>query len=80
MSALSSIVVLHPLLLVAALILPVLWLLLRVTPPRPKTIEVPPLRLLLDLMPAQKTPARSPWWLTALRMLVAGRRGDPRAR
>ena len=72
MSALSSIVVLHPLLLVAALILPVLWLLLRVTPPRPKTIEFPPLRLLLDLMPAQKTPARSPWWLTALRMLVAG--------
>ena len=72
MSVVSSLAVLHPLLLLAALALPLLWLLLRVTPPRPQTILFPPLRLLLDLVPAQKSPARSPWWLTALRILVAG--------
>lgn len=72
MSAGFSLSLLHPLLLVAGLVLPLLWLLLRVTPPRPQTIVFPPLRLLLDLVPAQKSPARSPWWLTALRMLVAG--------
>ena len=72
MSVVSSLAVLHPLLLLAGLALPVLWLLLRVTPPRPQTILFPPLRLLLDLVPAQKSPARSPWWLTALRILVAG--------
>ena len=61
----------QPVLLLGLLSLPLLWLLLRITPPQARNIRFPPLRLILDLMPAQKTPARSPWWLTVLRLLVA---------
>ena len=61
-----------PAVLLAAAALPALWLLLRVTPPQPRRIDFPPLRLILDLVPQQQTPARTPWWLLALRLLIAG--------
>ena len=61
----------NPLLLLALAGLPVLWWLLRVTPPRPRDLRFPPLRLILDLLPEHTTPARTPWWLTALRLLIA---------
>jgi hypothetical protein len=51
--------------------LPVLWWLLRVTPPRPETVTFPPLRLLLGLRIEDETPARTPWWLTLLRLFLA---------
>ncbi len=51
--------------------LPVIWWLLRLTPPRPETVAFPPTSLLFDIKAREKTPMRSPWWLTALRMLVA---------
>ncbi len=60
-----------PWLLFGLLSLPVLWWLLRVTPPRPRRIDFPPTRLLFDIAPRQETPARTPWWLTALRLLAA---------
>ncbi len=60
-----------PLLLGALLALPLLWVLLRVVPPRPRRISFPPTRLLFDIAPREETSARSPWWLTALRMLLA---------
>jgi hypothetical protein len=62
---------LHPALLAGLLALPVIWWLLRFTPPRPRRIVFPPTRLLAGLRPDERTPARSPWWLTALRMIVA---------
>ncbi|MEK9968518.1 MAG: BatA domain-containing protein, partial [Ferrovibrio sp.] len=56
----------------AALIgLPVLWWLLRITPPQPRQVTFPPLRLLLLLRPKEETPAHTPWWLLALRLLIA---------
>ncbi len=55
----------------ACLSLPVLWWLLRVMPPRPRRIEFPPTRLLFDIAPKEETPSRTPWWLTALRLLAA---------
>ena len=61
----------NPFLLLGLAGLPVLWWLLRVTPPRPRMLRFPPLRLILDLVPEQKTPARAPWWLTVLRLLIA---------
>ena len=61
-----------PAVLLALTALPALWLLLRVTPPQPRRIDFPPLRLILDLIPQQESPARTPWWLLALRLLVAG--------
>lgn len=56
----------------AALVgLPVLWWLLRITPPQPKLVTFPPLRLLLLLRPKEETPAHTPWWLLLLRLLIA---------
>src|SRR5208282_5291561 len=51
--------------------LPLIWLLLRLTPPRPKTVPFPPVSLLLGVRSTGKTPIQSPWWLTLLRMLIA---------
>ena len=61
----------QPLLLLGLLSLPVLWWLLRVMPPRPRRVDFPPTRLLLEIAPKEETPARTPWWLTALRLAAA---------
>ena len=61
----------EPVLLLGLLSLPALWWLLRVMPPRPRRIEFPPTRLLFDIAPKEETPSRTPWWLTALRLLAA---------
>ncbi len=52
--------------------LPVLWWLLRVTPPAPRTERFPAIRLLAGLVAQHETPARTPPWLLALRILAAG--------
>ncbi len=59
-----------PALLVALAALPLLWWLLRVTPPAPRHEHFPAIRLLLGLAAAEETPARTPWWLLALRLLA----------
>ncbi|WP_366823897.1 DUF4159 domain-containing protein [Methyloceanibacter sp.] len=61
----------QPWVLLALAALPLIWWLLRFTPPSPKVVEFPPTRLLKELKPTEETPARSPWWLTLLRMLLA---------
>jgi hypothetical protein len=60
-----------PLVLLGLLSLPVLWWLLRLIPPRPRRVEFPPTRLLFDIKPKEDTPARTPWWLTLLRLVLA---------
>lgn len=60
-----------PWLLAGLAALPVIWWLLRLTPPAPARIAFPPARMLEGLKPPERTPERSPWWLTALRMLAA---------
>jgi len=60
-----------PWLLLALAALPVLWWLLRVTPPAPRRIAFPALRLLRDLPVTEETPSRTPWWLLLLRILAA---------
>jgi hypothetical protein len=60
-----------PYILLALLALPAIWWLLRVTPPSPKRIVFPPLRFLLGLKSKEETPARTPWWLLALRLAAA---------
>ena len=60
-----------PMVLSALILLPALWYLLRLTPPRPRQIDFPPLRLILDLKPKEETPARTPWWLLLLRLALA---------
>ena len=71
MVTLGSIAFLTPYALVALLAVPVIWWLLRFTPPRPEMIRFPPIRFLLGLISREETPHKSPWWLTALRTLLA---------
>jgi hypothetical protein len=61
----------EPLVLIGLLTLPVLWWLLRLFPPRPRRIDFPPTRLLLEIAPKEETPARTPWWLTLMRLALA---------
>ena len=64
-------IVAEPVLLLGLVSVPALWWQLRVMPPRPRRIEFPPTRLLFDIAPKEETPSRTPWWLTALRLLAA---------
>ena len=48
-----------------------LWWLLRVTPPAPRTQDFPAIRLLLGLRAREETAARTPWWLLVLRTVAA---------
>src|SRR4051794_18165502 len=60
-----------PWILAGLLSLPAIWWLLRVTPPAPRRVPFPPLRLLRGLTATEETPARTPWWLLLLRLIVA---------
>ena len=60
-----------PWILAALAALPVLWWLLRVTPPLPRRTPFPPLKLLRGLQDEEQTPAATPWWLLLLRLLAA---------
>ena len=71
MLALGSLAFVSPWLLVALAALPIIWWLLRVTPPAPRRIAFPAIWLLLGLVPREETPARTPLWLILLRMLLA---------
>jgi hypothetical protein len=71
MMTIGTIGFLQPWILVALAALPAIWWLLRLTPPSPQVVVFPPTRLLKDLKSTEETPAHSPWWLTALRMLLA---------
>ncbi|WP_027135845.1 DUF4159 domain-containing protein [Geminicoccus roseus] len=68
---LGSLAFAQPLLLAALVALPAIWLLLRVIPPSPRKRYFPPIRLLLGIPDEEKTSARMPWWLLALRTLIA---------
>jgi hypothetical protein len=71
MMTLGAIGFLQPWILLGLAVLPAIWWLLRLTPPSPHHVVFPPTRLLKDLKSTEETPAHSPWWLTALRMLLA---------
>ena len=71
MMTLGPIGFIQPWVLTALIALPAIWWLLRLTPPRPERVVFPPTRLLKGLEDTEQTSAHSPWWLTALRMLLA---------
>jgi hypothetical protein len=70
MLSLGSLAFASPWILLGLAVLPVLWWLLRVTPPAPRRIPFPALRLLLGLVPKEETPAKTPLWLILMRMLL----------
>ncbi|MBZ8134856.1 DUF4159 domain-containing protein [Afifella sp. IM 167] len=67
----SNLAFLSPWMLAGLAVLPILWLIMRMTPPRPVRQIFPPTRILLGLQAENTTPRRTPWWLTALRLLLA---------
>lgn len=60
-----------PAALLALALLPLLWWLLRVTPPAPRRLTFPPVRLLMDLVNRVQEAVLTPPWLLALRLLLA---------
>lgn len=61
----------QPWLLGALVALPALWWLLRLTPPPPRRVQFPAISLLMGLIAKEESAARMPWWLLALRILIA---------
>ena len=59
-----------PLLLLALIVLPILWWLLRAVPPAPIRRRFPGIVLLLGLKDDESQTATTPWWLLVLRMLA----------
>jgi len=70
MLALGPLAFAAPWLLLGLAVLPILWWLLRVTPPAPRRVRFPALRLLLGLTPREETPAKTPLWLILMRMAL----------
>ena len=60
-----------PAILFGLMTLPVIWWLLRLTPPSPVREPFAPLSVLARVLKPEETPARSPWWLTLLRLMIA---------
>lgn len=61
---------LYPQLLWALLLLPLLYLLIRLLPPRPQTVTFPAIGLLKHLEKRLPPPRTPPWWLMLLRLLA----------
>ncbi len=59
-----------PAVLLALGLLAALYFFLRVTPPRPRQEIFPPLSLLLGIKPGEAPPAKTPWPILLLRMLI----------
>ena len=70
MWSLGPIAFASPWLLAALAALPALWWLLRLTPPAPRRLRFPALRLLRDLPQEDETSARTPLWLLVLRFVL----------
>ncbi|WP_019222341.1 DUF4159 domain-containing protein [Bartonella rattaustraliani] len=60
-----------PLLLLGLLSLPIIWWLLRITPPSARKELFPPLRFLPKQTNQQETAKHTPWWLLFLRLAIA---------
>ena len=71
MLALGPIAFASPWILLALALLPILWRILRVIPPAPRQLRFPAIRLLYDLRQQEQTPAKTPWWLILLRVILA---------
>ncbi len=71
MAFLSSLSFLYPWVLAALIALPLIWWLLRLVPPKPKTVVFPAIQFLFQLKKDEQSSATTPWWLLLLRLLIA---------
>ena len=61
---------LAPLALLGLIILPLIWWLLRITPPKPVQQSFPPLRILQNVVTEDETPNSTPLWLLMFRLFL----------
>jgi len=71
MELLSNSVFMQPWILASLAALPLLWYILRITPPVPKLMQFPATRFLIDLTTEENTPSHTPWWILLLRLFIA---------
>lgn len=71
MLTLGPIGFLQPLVLLGLAALPALYILVRILPPRPRRVIFPAVRFLFGLQSPERTSSSAPWWLIALRLLMA---------
>lgn len=70
MEFLLSLSFVNPWVLAGLFLLPVLWYILRISPPSPRTLAFPAIRFLQGLIPDQQSHATTPWWILLLRMVI----------
>jgi len=61
---------LAPLVLLGLIALPIVWWILRISPPKPREQVFPPLRILEGVQAEEETPAGTPLWLLIFRLLL----------
>lgn len=61
---------LAPIVLLGLLTLPIVWWVLRISPPKPRDQIFPPLRVLEGVQAEEETPAGTPLWLLLFRLLM----------
>ncbi|MGB6230597.1 MAG: BatA domain-containing protein, partial [Litorimonas sp.] len=61
---------LAPLTLFGLLALPLVWWILRISPPAPKRRAFPPLAILQGVETEEETPSGTPWWLLLFRLFL----------
>ena len=66
----GGLTLLAPLTLLGLLVLPLVWLILRISPPRPRQQAFPPLAILRGVETDEETPNSTPWWLLLFRLLL----------
>jgi len=71
MLSLGPLALTTPWVLLAAAALPALWWLMRATPPAPRRLEFPAVRLLFGLRADQHVSVHTPWWLILMRLALA---------
>jgi len=64
----GGITFLAPLVLIGLLTLPIVWWILRISPPKPREQVFPPLRILEGVQAEEETPAGTPLWLLIFRL------------
>lgn len=67
---LQNMIFVNPVILAALLGLPLLWYILRITPPAPKKIFFPATTFLMGLTAQEQISKNTPWWILLLRLLV----------
>ena len=71
MLSLGALAFATPWTLIGLAVLPAIWWLLRISPPLPKRVRFPAIRLLVGLDRDEETPAQTPLWLLLLRLVLA---------